>query len=541
MGLNSNETMKIPYFSLSNFSPDQFGLCLNKCLKGKALRQGKQIHAALLGTGMNMNVLSLNSKLVAMYASCGDMWSAKYVFDQIPKPNVFALNWMVFASAFNGSYGEAVRYFSLMQELGITGNKFSFSIVLKACIGLMDLNKGREVHAMVYKKAFENDASVGNAMIDMYCKCGSVCYGRKLFDKMIQRDVPCWTSMICGYFNAGKSELALDLFEEMKLQGLEPNEFTWNAMIVGFARCGDTHGVSELFSRMRKRGRVPDLVTWNAIISGFTQSQHAGEALEMFRNMIASGTRPNQVTITGLLPVCGLMGSVQTGLEIHGLIYRMGVDVNTYVACALVDMYSKCGGVKNARSVFDSVHNKNVALWNVMIGCYGKHGMVDSSLQLFERMEEEGMRANEVTLVCVLSACGHSGLVEKGLEIFSSMKERYGVEASKEHYACVVDLLCRSGKMEEAYEVVKGMPMDITESIAIAFFSGCKIHGRRDLAKVMAEDILKIELKKPGAFVTLSNIYAAHGEWEEVQSVRKVMKEKQVHKSPGFSWLEKRD
>ncbi|KAF4346750.1 hypothetical protein G4B88_020483 [Cannabis sativa] len=104
-----------------------------------------------------MNLLSLNSKLVGMYASCGDMRDAKYVFDKIPKPNVFALNWLVFASAFNGSYKESIGYFSLMKELGITANKFSFSIVLKACVGLMELNKGREVHSMVYKMGFEND------------------------------------------------------------------------------------------------------------------------------------------------------------------------------------------------------------------------------------------------------------------------------------------------------------------------------------------------------------------------------------------------
>ncbi|PON69720.1 Pentatricopeptide repeat [Parasponia andersonii] len=533
--------MKRPYFSSFNLSPEQFALCLNKCLKGKALRQGKQVHAVLLGTGIDMTVWSLNSKLVGMYASCGDMRSAKTVFDKIQKPNVFALNWMVFASAFNGNYEEAIGYFSLMQGWGITGNKFSFSIVLKACLGLMELNMGKQVHAMVYKLGFENDASVGNAIIDVYCKCGSMCYARNVFDKMTKRDVGCWTSMICGYFSVGNTELAVVLFERMKSEGVEPNEFTWNAMIVGFARCGDTNGAFLLFSRMRREGYVPDLVTWNAIISGFAQSQHTSEALEMFQDMIVSGIKPNQVTITGLLPVCGLMCSIHTGLRIHGLVFRMGVDINAFVACALVDMYSKCGGLKNARRVFDGVHKKNVALWNVMIGCYGKHGIVDSSLQLFERMEEEGMQVNEVTLVCVLSACSHSGLIERGLKIFSSMKERYGIEATKEHYACVVDLLCRSGKMEEAYEVVKGMPMEITESIAVAFFSGCKIYGRRDLAKLMADNILKMELKRPGGFVTLSNIYAAHGEWEEVQSVRKVMKEKQVHKSPGFSWFEKRD
>lgn len=533
--------MKRPFFGSFRLSPDHLALCFNKCLKGKALRPGKQVHAVLLGSGIDINVLSLSSKLVGMYASCGDMTSAGSVFDKIQKPNVFAWNWMVFASAFNGDCEEAIGYFSLMREMGVCGNKHTFSIVLKACLGLMDVKKGKKVHGMVIKLGFANDSSVGNAMIDMYCKCGNVRYARKVFDRMPERDIACWTTMICGYFSVSGAALALGLFERMRLEGLEPNDFTWNAMIVGFARCGDTNNAFALMSRMRREGYFPDLVTWNAIISGFAQSQHAVEALEMFRDMLVSGTKPNQVTITGLLPICGSTISIQIGRQIHGLIYRMGLEINSFVASALVDMYSKCGDMKNARTVFDRVRVRNVVLWNAMIGCYGKHGMVDSSLQLLERMQEQGIQANGVTFVSVLSACSHSGLVERGLEIFRSMKETYGVEASKEHYACLVDLLCRSGKMGEAYEVVKGMPVEITESIAGAFFNGCKVHGRRDLAKVMAEDILRMELKRPGGFVTLSNIYAVYGDWEEVQTIRKVMKEKKVHKRPGFSWLEKRD
>ncbi|EXB28972.1 hypothetical protein L484_018388 [Morus notabilis] len=528
--------MKKPFF----WSPNHLALCLNKCLKGKALKPGKQVHSVLLGSGIDTNILSLSSKLVGMYASCGDIRSAKSVFDKIHNPNVFSWNWMVFALAFNGDCEEAIGYISLMRESGVFGNKFTFSIALKACLGLMDVKKGKEVHAVVTKMGFESDAAVGNALIDMYCKCERMCHARKVFDRMAKRDIACWTSMICGYFSAGKAELALVLFQRMKMEGVELNNFTWNAMIVGFARCGDTTKAFALISMMRQEGYAPDLATWNAIISGFAQSQHVVEALEMFRDMLLSGTKPNQVTITGLLPICGLTGSIQTGRQIHGLIYRMGLDINSFVASALVDMYSKCGNIENACTVFDRVRVKNVVLWNAMIGCYGKHGMIDSSLQLFERMHEEGMQANGVTFVCVLSACSHSGLAERGLEIFRSMKEGYGVEANKEHYACLVDLLCRSGKMEEAYQVVKGMPVGITESIVGAFFNGCKVHGRMDLAKVMAEEILRMELKRPGGFVTLSNIYAVHGDWEKVQTVRKVMKEKKVHKSAGFSWLEKR-
>ena len=530
-----------PLLSPNALFSDHLGFLLQRCLKCKALQPGKQVHAMLLASRIDMNILSMSSKLVGMYASCGDLQSARLVLERTQNPNVFAFNWMVSALAFHGYHEEAIGYLSLMQELGIVANKFTFSIVLKQCVGLMDFNKGREVHCVISRTGFGNVVSVANSMIDMYCKCGHVGYGRKVFDGMIERDVVSWTSMICGYCNIGTLEEALVLFERMKVEGLEPNDFTWNAMIAGYARDGDCNGAFVLFSRMVREGLVPDLVTWNAMISGFTQSLKAVEAWRLFQDMMVAGIKPNQVTVTGLLPACGLMGSIHRGKELHGLIYRMGFDMNVFVATALIDVYSKCGTVKDAWDVFDRIPIKNVASWNAMIGCYGKHGLVDSSIQLFERMQAEGMQANHITLISVLSACSHGGLVEKGLTIFRSMKEKYGVEISQEHYSCVLDLLCRSGRMVEAYELFKEMPIEVTDSIVGAFFNGCKIHGRRDLAKRMAEDILRMELKRPGGFVTLSNIYAADGEWEEVENIRKVMKEQGVHKKPGFSWVEKRD
>lgn len=534
-----HQIMITPAIKSFNLSSDWFAFCLQKFLKEKALQPGKRVHALLLTTGIDTNLLSLSSKLVGMYASCGDLRSASLVFDKIRNPNVFAFNWMVLTSAFSGYYEEAVGYFRLMQELGIAGNKFTFSIVLKACIDLMDVEKGKEVHAVAKKMDFENDVSVANALIDMYCKCEEVCCARRLFDRMVNRDVASWTSMICGYCGIGKIDQALVLFEQIKLEGLEPNYFTWNAIIAGYARSGDTNGAFALFSRMAREGLVPDLITWNALISGFVQSQRGDEAFKLFRDMFVLGVKPNHVTVTGLLPACGFTGSIQRGREIHGLIYRMGLDINIFVATALVDMYSKCGCVKNAQNVFERIPDKNIFSWNAMIGCYGKHGMVDLSIHLIERMQEEGMRPNEVTFICILSACSHSGFVEEGLKIFRSMKESFGVKIGKEHYACVVDLLCRSGRMKEAYELLNEMPILVTESVIGAFFNGCKIHGRRDLAKMMAGDILRMDLKKPEGYVTLSNINAADGDWEEVENVRKVMKKKYILKKPGFSWLEK--
>ncbi|XLS73335.1 hypothetical protein HN51_030200, partial [Arachis hypogaea] len=531
--------MKNWQFRKLQWSPREFALFLQKCLKAKGLRAGMQVHATLLTSGTNMNTFSLSSKLLAMYAGCGDLKSARLLFTKIENPNVFAFNWMVLGLAYNGYYDDALWYFRWMRQLGHLGNKFTFPIVLKACVGLMDVNKGMQVHAMACEMGFQDDVSVANALIDMYCKCRLVSYACQVFDIMPVRDVASWTSMICGFCNSGKNEEALVLFERMKLDGLEPNEFTWNVMIGAYARSKDTSKAFGFADRMKKEGFVPDLVAWNALISGFVQNHKDMEALKLFREMLNSGIQPNQVTIAALLPACGSSGYIICGREIHGFILRKGFDFNVFIASALIDMYSKCGNLKDAQNVFDSIPNKNVASWNAMIDCYGKYGMIDSSLELFKKLQEQGLQPNEVTFTCLLSACSHSGSVQKGLEIFRLMKEHYGIEATLQHYACVVDLFCRSGKTVEAYEFLKTMPMQMTESIAGAFLNGCNIHGRSDLAKLMADELMKIQLKGPVGFVTLSNIYAADGEWDQVGNLRKVMKEKNVHKSPGFSWLEK--
>ncbi|KAI4331830.1 hypothetical protein L6164_016785 [Bauhinia variegata] len=532
--------MKNTSFSLFRCSPYDFALCLEKCLKGKALRPGRQVHAMLLTSGMDMNKLSLYAKLVGMYARCADVKSAKLVHGEIKYPNVFSFNWMVLALAFNGYYEDAIAYFRSMRELGHTGNKFTFSIILKACVGLMDVNKGREVHAMVNKLDLCSDVSIANALIDMYNKCGRISYACHVFDKMVERDVGSWTSMISGFCNRGEIEQALMLFERMELEGLEPNDFTWNAILAAYARSSESNKAFEFISRMKREGFVPDLVSWNALISGFSQNRKAREAFHLFREMLISRIQPNHVTITALLPACGSAGSIEKGREIHGFIYRKGLDFNVFIVSALIDMYSKCGNMKIARCVFDKIPNKNIVSWNAMIDCYGKCGMINSSLELFKKMQEEGLQPNEVTFTCILSACSHSGFLEKGLKLFRSMKECYGIDASAEHYACVIDLFCRSGKMVEAYEFLKVMSVEVTESILGAFLNGCIVHGRRDLAKLMAEDIMSMELKRPGGFVTLSNIYAADGEWEEVGNVRNIMKERKVQKKPGFSWLDER-
>ncbi|KAL3519180.1 hypothetical protein ACH5RR_021769 [Cinchona calisaya] len=526
MGLPANSTYLTPY---------KFSLLLKECIKAKTIEPCKQIHALLLSSSIYWNTFSLASKLTGVYASCGDIISAKSIFRGTQSPNLFAFNWMISALTFHGHHQEALGYFTLLQESkNFFPNSYTFSFVLKACLGLMELNKGKEVHGLIFKMGSGMDVSVGNSLIDMYGKCGNIWEARLVFDEMSKRDVASWTSMICGYSRVGRIEESVALFERMRLEGVEPNDFTWNAMIAGYARRGDCDNAFMFFSMMCGERLVPDLVTWNAMISGFVQSQRTGKAFKLFQDMLGSGIRPNQVTVTGLLPACGLIGSIHRGREIHGFICRMGMDINAFVASALIDLYSKCGSIRNARNVFNSISCKNIASWNAMVRCYGNNGMVDLAVELFQRMQDEGVQANEVTFTSILSSCSHGGLIDQGLEIFKLMKEYYGIEASQEHYSSVVDLLCRSGRMEEAYDTVKEMPIEATESIIGAFLNGCMMHERKDLAEKMVEDVI---LKKPGGFVTLSNIYAAEGDWRQVETVRMLMKDKGVLKMPGSSSL----
>ncbi|KAL9169049.1 hypothetical protein ABFS82_04G053700 [Erythranthe guttata] len=529
--------MKRSFFSSSISAARYCSLLLHRCMKPKALKPCKQIHGLMLTQHIDTNVLSLSSKLIGAYACCQDLTSARLLFRQTPSANVFAFNWMILTLTFLGFHEEAIGYFSLFRKSRTNSacpNEYTFPVILRASVGLLNVELGKQVHGLIHKTGFEEDLSVCNALIDMYGKCRKMHHAREVFDEMSERDVASWTTMICRYADRGNTEESVVLFETMMSQGVKPNDYTWNAIIVAHARTGDCNTAFEFFSRMSKEGLVTDLATCNAMISGFVQSQRAIEALDLFRDMLVSGfIKPNQVTLTGLLPACGMIGSIRSGKEIHCFIYRTNLDINVFIASALIDMYSKCGSIEEARCIFNTIPRKNTASWNAMIGCYGKNGMVDSAIELFEKMKTEKVEPNEVTLTTILCACSHGGLVEKGLEIFTSMGSLYGVEANNEHCSCLVDLLCRHGRMDEACEIVKRVEF-ATDSIVGAFLNGCKIHERRDLALEMRE-WLRIEMKKGGDFVTLSNIYARDGEWEGVEEVREVMKGKRVYKEPGFS------
>ena len=367
------------------------------------------------------------------------------------------------------------------------------------------------VHTQISKSGFLRYPVVETALLDSYSKFSSgIASARQVFDEMSDRNVVSWT-----------------------------------AMISACTRIGDIHCAISLFENMPDR----DVPAWNALIAGCAQNGFFSEAITLFRRMINlvlkeqhshHGNRPNQVTIVCALSACGNTGMLQLGKWIHGYIYKNSINYDTFVSNALIDMYGKCGNLKEARRVFDMTLNKSLTSWNSMINSFALHGQSESAITVFEEMMQcEGdVKPDEVTFVGLLNACTHGGLVEKGFSYFELMTRDYKIEPQIQHYGCLIDLLGRAGRFEEAMEVVREMSMEPDEVVWGSLLNGCKIHGRTDLAEFVVQKLIEIDPNNGGYGIMLANIYGELGKWDEVRKVRKILKDQNAYKTPGCSWIE---
>ncbi|XP_057870765.2 pentatricopeptide repeat-containing protein At4g02750 isoform X2 [Cryptomeria japonica] len=432
-----------------------------------------------------------------------------------------------------GKHGVAeasVKLFEEMQRIGIQPNQFTFASVLAACADLEDLKKGMRIHDEIVRLGFQSDTFVASALLDMYSKCGSIEKARKLFDNMNQRDVVSWTAMIAGYAHNGFLDEALALFKKMP----EHNVVSWNAMIAGYAQNGYVEEALILFQKMPQR----NVVSWTAMIAGFVQSGNSMEALEFFKQMQQVGIKPDSKTFSTVLPACANLAALEQGMEIHEEIIRIGYQSDVFLENALVDMYAKCGSIERARELFDKMCEQNTVSWTVMIAGYAIHGCAKEALKLFEQMEHFRMWPDHVTLLCVLSACCHAGLVHEGRYHFNRMYHYYRIIPEIEHYSCMVDLLGRAGYLEEAQDFINRMPIKPDSTVWGSLLGACRLHNNVELGQCVAEWLFQLDPQNAAPYVLLANIYAGAGRWKEIQNLRKIMKNRKMKKRPGCSWIE---
>lgn len=292
--------------------------------------------------------------------------------------------------------------------------------------------------------------------------------------------------------------------------------------------------VRRMFDKMPYKG----LVSWNAMIAVYANNGLASEAVSLFAKMETQGAEPDVVTLASVLPACGDLSALTQGKNIHERINKMKTGPNIFLENALVDMYAKCGCLEAARGVFDRMQNRDVVSWTSMISAYGMHGHGQEAVILFSKMIESGLKPDAIAFVSILSACSHSGLLEKGLYYYACMIDKYQIVPRIEHFACMVDLLGRAGQVEKAYDFIKLMPVEPNERVWGALLSACRVYSNMNIGLVAADQLFRLVPEQAGYYVLLSNIYAKAGRWDEVSSVRWIMKNRGVRKLPGCSNVE---
>lgn len=492
-------------------------------------------------------------------------------------------------------------FFGQMVRERVEMDSRSFVFALKACEHFTSVLQGHSVHCLIWKTGFGSDLLVRNGLVHYYAEGGSVSRARKVFDESSVRDVVTWTTMIDGYAARSYSNEAMELFDEMLLSNVEPNEVTMIAVIsacsnkgdVGMGKsiheyiqkknvkcslnllnalldmnvkCGRLVAAKEMFDNMKVRdvfswtsmvngyakcgdldsarqlfNDMPDrnVVSWNAMIAGYAQNNQPNEALKLFHDMVELGLVPVENSLVCVLSACGQLGCLDLGQWIHHY-YINGklIQLSVILGNALIDMYAKCGSITSATELFNEMPKRNLVSWNTMIAGYAAHGHAKQALTLFNQMKSTELKPDHITFVAVLSACSHGGLVSEGREHFKSMIRDYGIEPKEEHYACMIDLLGRIGLLEEAYELINKMPMEPSESAWGALLNSCKIHGNVELAKLSAEKLLGLDPEDSGIYVLLANLCANKQRWVDVRNVRSLMKERGVKKNPGHSLIE---
>ncbi|KAJ7536437.1 hypothetical protein O6H91_12G069700 [Diphasiastrum complanatum] len=544
-------------------------VCLLKgCARGKALAEGKQVHALIVQSELDSNIFLANN-LVDMYSKCGSLSDAHKVFSTMPQRNVFSWTAIISAYADSGQGVEAINLFQRMQVTGIAPDKVAFVVVLKVCAGIKALEQGKRLHSDIIKRGFEGDVVIGSTLVDMYAKCGCLEDARELFNSMSERNVISWNVMITGYAQNGFCKEALALYEQMQQEGVQPENVTFvvllkacagiaaleqgkqlhshiikrgcesdvivqSTLVDMYAKCGCLEDARELFNNMTER----DVVSWNVMIAGYAQNGLGKEALAMYEQMQQEGVQPNKVTFVFLLKACASIAALEQGKQLHSHIIKRGFESDVIVQSTLVDMYAKCGCTKDARELFNNMTERDVVSWNVMIAGYAQNGLVKEALTLYEQMQQEGVQPDSVTYICVLSACSHSGLVDEGRHLFDSMCKIHAVTPTMEHCACIVDLLCRAGRLADAEDFINELPFQPDSVVWRTLLGAAKNYGNVEVGRRAFDCVVKLEPESASAYVLLSNIYAAAGRMDEVAKIRKDMEDIGVRKVPGCSWIE---
>lgn len=543
---------------------------LSICGREARLQLGSSIHASLMKSPEYHTHLHISNSLLFMYCKCGELKHAAKLFDEMPLRDAVSWNSMISGFLASGELGTGFGYFRKVFQLGVCCfDQATLTTILSKCGDPDVVCVTRMIHALVFLCGYESGISVGNALITSYFYCGCLSSGRQVFDEMGDKNVISWTAVISGLAQNQLCVESLNLFVKMRLGSVDPNSLTYlssllacsglqahkegrqihgivcklgfqsdlrieSALMDMYSKCGCIEDALQIFNS----AKIVDEVSITVILVAFAQNGYEDQAVHIFVKMVKAGIKIDTSMISALLGVFGIDTSMALGQQIHSLIIKKNFDANIYVSNGLINMYSKCGDLEESIKVFNRMPQRNSITWNSMIAAFARHGNGYKALKLYEEMRLEGVEPTDVTFLSLLHACSHMGLVEKGMEFLVTMESLYGFSPRMEHYASVVDMLGRAGRLTEAKSFIEGLPIKPGVLVWQALLGACSFYGEPEIGKYAVEQLSLAAPDNPVSYILLANIYSTCGRWKErAKTIRKV-KEMGAAKETGMSWIE---
>lgn len=456
-----------------------FPFVLKACTVIRSIRDGKRIHASILKLGYLSDVFISNG-LVHFYVFCGDFGDARLVFSEMPVRDVISWNTIISGYSQFGDMREVLKLFGMMREAGIIGDEVTMVKVLSACSRLSEWKLGESIVSYIVKNRIEIDLYLGNTLVEYYGRCRLVKSAERVFHCMNERNI-----------------------------------VTLNAMLTAYAKGGDLASARKMFDEMPQR----DLISWTSMISGYTQAKRFSDALGLFREMLKTKVKPDEIVLVSVVSASANLGSLQLCRWAHNYISNNNIRADIHVGNALIDMYMKCGSIREALKVFKPMKEKDTLSWNIVILGLANNGFVEDAFEMFSIMLKREIELNDMTFLGILKACAHGGLVGHGLSYFKRMKEVHNIEPQMKHYGCIVDILGRAGQLDNAYDFIMKMPLRPDRVIWRTLLGACKMHGNIVLAETVMERLNEIETANSRNSVLLSNTCVKADRWGEAGRV----------------------
>ncbi|XP_051200636.1 pentatricopeptide repeat-containing protein At4g14170-like [Lolium perenne] len=373
-----------------------------------------------------------------------------------------------------------------------------------------------------------------NALIASHARSGRPSQALRTFHDMLARGFPpdhfTLPPVLRSCALTGSAALAASAHALSVKLGAQGNLFVASALVQCYAGMSNLSHARRLFDGMRER----DAVLWTSMLSAYSQGGQPEEAMRFFEGMVVAEVQLDAVVMVSLLLACGQLGWRRHGRSVHACCVRRFLGIPLSLGNALVDMYVKCGELAYAERLFSVMPRRDVISWSALIVGHGLNGSSDVALRIFDEMVAKGVEQNSVTFLGALSACAHSGMVEKAYAILEQMK-RKGIKPELKHYSCVADALGRAGRVTEAVNLIEEMPCQPDEAMLGGILAACRVHGEVDAAERISKRLMAMSPAKSGYYMSLANVYSDAGRYVDAERIRGFMKEVKVDKLPGYS------